>query len=172
MQAELLQSTRERPGDSWEMDGHASENVNDRVDQVDNGISYWGDQDDTVTVGDNVNINQAGNDSTTWGGNGIPSFSDYSDSNSDEGWDMEPTPGSEVDTNCEDDSSNTESIPDSSVDGIVSAINRNTDVVSDLCEIMEGLREGLERLHEDNVQSNKVLQKLLTEQRTLGDKLS
>lgn len=163
---------------SW--DGSDNVNVNANINQVNIGKTYWND---------GSNTSRAGNDNINWGANGIPRWGSGEiaiwndkrntnwggDSDSDKGRATETTPDAEVDNDCDDESDDGQDpiqlTPEfSSADKIISAIDRNTDVVADLCEIMEGIKGSLDLLHEDNVQSKKVLQKLLTEQRTLSDK--
>ncbi|KAJ4222161.1 hypothetical protein NW759_006584 [Fusarium solani] len=171
---------------SW--DGSDNVNVNANINQVNIGKTYWNDGSNT-NRDVNANANQAGNDNTNWGGNGIPRWGSGEiatwndkrntnwggDSDSDKGRATETTPDAEVYNDCDDESDDGQDpiqlTPEfSSSDKIISAIDRNTNVVADLCEIMEGIKGSLDLLHEDNVQSKKVLQKLLTEQRTLSDK--
>ncbi|KAM0430535.1 hypothetical protein ACHAPT_005884 [Fusarium lateritium] len=64
------------------------------------------------------------------------------------------------------------SAPASSVDRIISAINHNTNVMAGLRETMNNIKNGVDRLHEDNVQTKKALQKLLVEQLALGETLA
>ncbi|KAJ3470218.1 hypothetical protein MRS44_000317 [Fusarium solani] len=171
---------------SW--DGSDNVNVNANINQVNIGKTYWNDGSNT-NRDVNANANQAGNDNTNWGVNGIPRWGSGEiatwndkrntnwggDSDSDKGLATETTPDAEVYNDCDDESDDGQDPIQltrefSSADKIISAIDRNTDVVADLCEIMEGIKGSLDLLHEDNVQSKKVLQKLLTEQRTLSDK--
>ncbi|EEU44154.1 uncharacterized protein NECHADRAFT_74253 [Fusarium vanettenii 77-13-4] len=166
--------------------------VNANANQVNIAKTYWNDDSSTNwNVNENVNVNadtsQAGNNrpdwddtgvarwNTTWDSKRNTNWGDDSDSDSDKVLGIETTPTSEIDNDCDDESDDVQDpiqlTPEfSSADKIISAIDRNTDVVADLCEIMEGLKSSLEVLHEDNVQSKKLLQKLLNEQRTLCDK--
>ncbi|KAJ4308271.1 hypothetical protein N0V84_012192 [Fusarium piperis] len=159
---------------SWDGDDNDDVDVNANVDQADNDNGTWG--------GNGI-LRWGSDDDTTWDGNGIASWHsegniDCNDSDSDKCCGAEPTPDPEVDNDCDynwdsnSNSNNAQPIPDSATDRIVSAIDRNTNIVVDLCGIMEGIKGGLDRLHEDNVQSKKVLQNLLAEQRTLGEKLA
>lgn len=151
----------------WNVNDNVNDNVNANADtnanQADNSRPSW---DDSVMVpwgsGNVATWNE--NRNTNWG----------DDSDSDNVQDTQTTPEAEVDSDCDDESDEGQDpiqlTPEfSSADKIISAIDRNTDVVADLCEIMEGIKGSLDLLHEDNVQNKKVLQKLLTEQRTLND---
>ncbi|KAJ4186118.1 hypothetical protein NW755_007970 [Fusarium falciforme] len=171
---------------SW--DGSDNVNVNANTNQVNIGKTYWNDGSNT-NRDVNANANRAGNDNINWGANGIPrwgsgeiatwnekrntNWADNSDSDNVQG--TKTTPDAEIDSDCDDESDDGQDpiqlTPEfSSADKIISAIDRNTDAVADLCEIMEGIKGSLDLLHEDNVQSKKLLQKLLTEQRTLSGK--
>ncbi|KAL6357511.1 hypothetical protein LRP88_07680 [Fusarium phalaenopsidis] len=179
---------------SW--GGSDNVNVNANINQVNIGKTYWNDGSNTKwNVNENVNVNadtntnQAGNSRPSWDDSGVihwgsgeiatwnekrnTNWGDNSDSDNVQG--TKTTPDAEIDNDCDDESDNGQdpiqvTTEFSSADKIISAINRNTDVVADLCEIMEGIKGSLDLLHEDNVQSKKVLQKLLTEPRTLSDK--
>ncbi|RTE79926.1 hypothetical protein BHE90_005566 [Fusarium euwallaceae] len=169
---------------------HVTKAVNHKVNRTDKGEPYWDDDNtswsdkdiarwnDYGDVDVNANANQVDNDNTNLSDNGVPrwgsnqesAWDDQDDTNwaggKGKGWGPESTSDSEVNNDCDDESNHGSDIqytPESSTDQIVSAINRNTDVVAELCEIMDGIKWGLDRLHEDNVQSKEVLEKLLNE---------
>ncbi|RSM01987.1 hypothetical protein CDV31_011131 [Fusarium ambrosium] len=172
---------------------HVTKAVNHKVNGADKGEPYWDDDNTSwsdkdiarwndygdVNVNANANANQVDNDNTNLSDNGVPrwgsnqesAWDDQDDTNwasngKGKGWRPESTSDSEVDNDCDEDSNGGRDIqytPESSTDQIVSAINRNTDVVAELCEIMDGIKWGLDRLHKDNVQSKEVLEKLLNE---------
>ncbi|KAI8724628.1 hypothetical protein NCS52_00032400 [Fusarium sp. LHS14.1] len=173
-------------------DGSDNIDVNADVNQVNIAKTYWNDDSNTDwNVNENANFNadtnQAGNNKPGWDDTCVPrwntswddrrttSWGDESDSDSENARVIKTTPTSEIDDDCDDESDDVQGpvqlTPEfSSADKIISAIDRNTDVVADLCEIMEGLKVSLEVLHEDNVKSKDLLQKLLNEQRAVGDK--
>ncbi|KAI8683660.1 hypothetical protein NCS57_00030700 [Fusarium keratoplasticum] len=174
----------------WNDGSNTNRDVNANANQVDKNYYCWDFTGNSDWSG-NDNANRAGNDNINWGANGIPrwgsgeiatwndkrntNWGGDSDSDSDKGRATGTASDAEVDNDCDDESDDGQDpiqlTPEfSSADKIISAIDRNTDVVADLCEIMEGIKGSLDLLHEDNVQSKKVLQKLLTEQRTLSDK--
>ncbi|KAL2684777.1 hypothetical protein Neosp_005866 [[Neocosmospora] mangrovei] len=175
---------------SW--DGSDNIDVNSHVNHIKIAKTYWNDGSNTdwnVNENDNVNAdtNQAGNNKPGWDDTCVPrwntswddkrntNWGDESDSDSENARNIKTTPTSEIDDDCDGESDDiqnpTQLTPEfSSADKIISAIDRNTDVVADLCEIMEGLKASLDVLHEDNVKSKDLLQKLLNEQRAVGDK--
>ncbi|KAI8687779.1 hypothetical protein NCS55_00030000 [Fusarium keratoplasticum] len=192
MKEALLWFARKDTNDYWDGNNHVKEVVNGKANQVDNGKTCWDYKDNTSWDGsDNVNVNaninqvnigktywndgsitnRAGNDNINWGANGIPRWGSSEIAT----WNDKRNTNWGVDNDCDDESDDGQDPIQltrefSSADKIISAIDRNTDVVADLCEIMEGIKGSLDLLHEDNVQSKNVLQKLLTEQRTLSDK--
>ncbi|KAM6538485.1 hypothetical protein FALCPG4_000355 [Fusarium falciforme] len=178
MKEGLLWFAREDTNDYWDGNSHVKEVVNGKVNQVDNGKTCWDYKDNTSWDGsDNVNVNANTNQvnigKTYWNEKRNTNWADNSDSDNVQG--TKTTPDAEIDSDCDDESDDGQDpiqlTPEfSSADKIISAIDRNTDAVADLCEIMEGIKGSLDLLHEDNVQSKKLLQKLLTEQRTLSGK--
>ncbi|UPK97741.1 hypothetical protein LCI18_008676 [Fusarium solani-melongenae] len=178
MKEGLLWFAREDTNIYWDENGHVKEVFNGKVNQVDNGKTCWNEGGNT-NRDVNDNANSAGSDSTDWcrrDSGEIAAWNDKrntnwgGDSDSDEGRATETTPDAEVDDDYDDESDDGQEpiqlTPEfSSTDEII-----NTDVAAYLCEIMEGIKECLDLLHEDNVQTKKLLQKLLTEQRTLNDK--